>query len=191
MKSLAIVSLALMLSIVPTQKGNCSGRDISITNLHEWQMDDVEYEIDDRALFLSHDGRKFETIEITEEYELFINDEQIKLDAEQQGLVKDYYDHVMEIVRRAKKIGWEGVRIGLSGAHLGLKAVGGVVEMIFTSYDEDEFERDMDIAAAKLESQAEKLEEKAEILEDLADEMEDIAEQMQEKIPEIRKLRWF
>ncbi len=96
MKTLVVVVIAALLAVLPAQSGVCGHRDICITNLHEWQMDDIDYEIDDGSIFLSHDGRRRETIEITEDYELFVDDDKVTLNADQQKLVKEYYDHSSE-----------------------------------------------------------------------------------------------
>lgn len=170
---------------------NPGDRHISISSLKEWHINDVDFEIEDGSIYISHDDPLYESVEINEKYELFVNDEKIELDAEQQELVTAYFDLTMSIVYRAKEVGWEGVKIGLAGANLALKAVGGVVKMVFTSYDEDDFERYIDNEAEELENRAEVLEKKAEDIEKWAEYLDLVAEQMNETIPEIEKLGWF
>ena len=130
-------------------------------------------------------------MEITEDGELYINDGSVKLDREQQRLVVTYYDLTTDIVRQAKSLGHEGARVGIEGAKLGLKAVGGVFKMMFTSYDGDDLEQDMEWEAERLEKKAERLEEKAEDIEELAEDLERIVEGMNETIPALRELGWF
>ncbi len=167
------------------------GCEFSVRDLNKWHMDGVQYEIEDGSIFISHHGLRHDRVEITEEGQLYINDELIKLDREQQGLVATYYDLTTDIVSHAKKVGQEGARIGLEGAKLALKAVGGVLKMAFTSYDGDDLDRDVEWEAEKLERKAERLEEKAEDIEELSEDLERIAEQMNETIPELGELGWF
>ena len=195
MKNVVIALMLLIFIASPTiardHDDDCGGRNISISSLKEWHINDIDFEIDDGSIYVSHDDPLFESVEINEEYELFVNDERVELNAEQQELVTAYYELTFAIIGRAKEIGWEGVKIGLSGAKLALKAVGGVVKMFLTSYDEDDLERDMDREADKLEARAERLEKKADQIEEWAEDLEMVAEQMVETIPEIEKLGWF
>jgi len=198
MKNIIIALVLLIFFVSPVfaradhdHKDDQGERHISISSLKEWHINDVDFEIDDGSIYISHDDPLYESVEINEKYELFVNDEKVELDAEQQELVTAYYDLTMSIVYRAKDIGWEGVKIGLAGAHLALKAVGGVVKMVLTSYDEDDFENYMDQEAEKLEDRAEVLEKKAEDIEKWAEDLDLVAEQMNEMIPEVEKLGWF
>ncbi len=191
MKTIAMACLAVLLVVDAGTADHFDGRSIKIHNLHCWQVDHIEYDIDDGSLFITHDSPDYETIEITEQYELYINGEKIVLDDHQQALVQDYYDLTMEMVSRAKKIGLEGARVGLEGAKLGIKAVGKVMKMLLTDYDEDDFDRDMEYEAQKIEAKAEILEEKAELIEYLAEEAEMVAEEMREAIPELDRQKWF
>lgn len=159
--------------------------------LNKWHMDGVEYEVEDGSIFISHDGPRYERVEITENGRLYINDESVKLDQEQQRLTAAYYDLTMDIVNQAKSLGHEGARVGLEGAKLGLKAVGGVIKMMFTSYDGDDLEQDMEWEAERLERKAERLEEQAEDIEELVEELEWTVEEMEETISELRELGWF
>ncbi|MEE8577157.1 MAG: hypothetical protein V3T31_07860 [candidate division Zixibacteria bacterium] len=191
MKVLAVSVLALLLLVgLPvTSDSRDHVRCVSIH--HEGHLNNVSIDIDDGVIILTHDGRRRETVEITEDYELYVNDEKIDLDEDQQVLVTEYYELGMDIVACAKRIGWEGAKIGVSGAKLGLNAVGNVFKLIFTNYDTDDFEREMEREAARLEARAEVLEEKAEVIEDMAIELEDIAYDMNREIPQLRALDWF
>jgi hypothetical protein len=167
------------------------GCDFSVRGLNKWHMDGVQYEIDNGSIFISHRGLRHDRVEIKEEGQLYINDELVKLDREQQGLVATYYDLTTDIVSRPKNVGQEGATVGMEGAKLALKAVGGVLKMAFTSYDGDDLEQDVEWEDEKLERRAVRLEEKAEDIEELAEDLERVAEEMNETIPELRELGWF
>jgi hypothetical protein len=130
-------------------------------------------------------------VEITDDYQLFINDKLVRTNDEQTALLKEYHETSMEIVEEAKAIGLEGAKIGISGAALGLKAVGCVFKLLSPNYDGDDLERDMDLASDQIEKRASKLEARAEQLEDRADRLSDLADEMNEKIPELGALGWF
>ena len=119
---------------------------------------------------------------------MFINGDKVKLDDEQRVLVKDFYDQSMQIGKIAKEMGLEGAKIGAEGAKLGMKAIGGLIKMLLTDYDEEDLDYYLEAESEKIEERAELLEERAEELEDIADELEYHAE---EEIPKLEELDWF
>ena len=165
--------------------------DIDIDQHDVEFSDDINIDIDDGSVILEEEGGDYNTVEITEEYELFVNDRQVKLDQDQQELVKEFHVLVTDIVSEGKSLGWEGAKIGVSGAKLGMKAIGRIFKMLFTDYDEDDFERDMERDAEVLEARAEKLEDRAEVIEDMADDLDYVAKELFEAVPELRELEWF
>jgi len=181
----------LVLLVSPVSTDGHEDCQFSVMDLNKWRMDGVKYEIEDGSIFISHHGLRHDRVEITEDGQLHINDEFVELDREQQRLVATYYDLTMDIVSQAKNVGQEGAGVGIEGAKLGLKAVGGVFKMMFTSYDGDDLDQDMEWEADKLERRAERLEEKAEDIEELAEELEWTVEEMEETISELRELGWF
>ena len=135
------------------------------------------------------DNDDFE-VEITKDYEVYVDGRRVKLDSTQEELVRAYYDHFFGMVREVKEVGWEGARIGLQGAGIGIKAIAGILKMVLTSYDEDDLERDMEEASEKIEARANDLEERAEGIEDMAHELEDLFDDMVGGIPDLKKLEW-
>ncbi len=156
-----------------------------------WDVEDFDIDVDDGVIIIRDHGRRHNTLEITPEYELYLNDELIETDEDQKKLVEDFYELFFETIDYGKEIGYEGAKIGVKGAKLGLKAVGKVFKMIFTGYDADDLEREMEYEAELLEDEAEELEEMAERIEDMVEELEDIAFDLQREIPELRELDWF
>lgn len=142
-------------------------------------------------VYIVNDFDREERVVITEDADLIINGEPVKLDKDQTAMVANYYELTVEGIGWAKKIGLEGAKIGLQGAKIGLKAVAGVFKMILPSYDSDDLERDMERESEKIEAKAEKLEEKAELMEDIFDELEDLHEDLRDAIPELDRLHWF
>ena len=93
----------------------------------DWD-DHTNFEIDDGSVVITHKerGEPRSTVEITEDHELYVDDERIDLDPKQQALVDRFYDDSMELADQAMRIGAEGAKIGLEGARLGADAVAGV-----------------------------------------------------------------
>lgn len=158
---------------------------------HIWDDRDFRIDVDDGTIIIENRDRDRDILEITPEYELYLNGELIETTDQQKERVEEFYNKFFETVDYAKEIGREGVKIGVKGAKLGLKAVGRVFKMIFTSYEADDLERDMEFESDKLEKQAEELEKMADKIEDMVEDLEDIGYDLQKEIPELKKLDWF
>jgi methyl-accepting chemotaxis protein len=144
------------------------------------------------SVMIKHrDRREKSTVEITRDYELYIDDELVKTDKVQTKLLQEYHGQLSDIRDQAKEIGWEGARIGAEGAKIGLLAGLGVLKMLFSDYSEDDLEYDVELAAEKIEERAEELEEKAEEIEDMVDDLDDITDDLRDAIPELAELDWF
>ncbi len=193
MKTVAMLLLTAALTCSPLLAGERtsyhSDRHFDFDQSH---LSDVDLDIDrDGTIIIEAKHRKRQEVEITKEFELFINGDQITLDEDQRKLVEEYYLLMTDLIDQAKAIGLEGAKVGVEGAKLGLTAVGKLFKLLSPRYDTDDYEREIEDAAERLEMKAEKLEEKAEIIEDIADDLDDLAHEMRREIPEIRKLRWF
>lgn len=161
----------------------------------DWDDKDCVFEnhavqVDKQTLFLTAVEHEDFEVEITPDYDLYVDGNRVELNDEQKRLVQDYYDLLFEIAYHAHDIKWEGAKIGMKGAGVGVKAIGGLVKMLFTSYDEDEFERDIERAAEKIEKEAEKLEDRAETLENMAYDLQDRFDVMIGGIPALQELDW-
>ncbi|MDH4156137.1 MAG: hypothetical protein OEW00_02535 [candidate division Zixibacteria bacterium] len=191
--SVLVGALALMLLLASA--GIVHGKSHTCSSLsfddHLYHFEGVDIDFDGGSLFIIHEGRDVTTIEITADYQLLIDDELVKTDADQQKLLKEFYTLTEEITEQAKDIGLEGARIGIRGAKLGVVAVGRVLKLLSAGYDTDDLERDMERDAQKLEKEAAKLERRAAKIESLADDLEDVSDELKHEIPELRALRWF
>lgn len=154
-------------------------------------LDHVDVDFDNDDLVLQDQEGDYNTVKITREYELYINEEYIRTNKKQKKILREYYRHFAKIVHEAEKIGIEGAKLGVKGAAIGIEAATGVLEVIFTDYDAEELEKRLEEKAERLETKAEKLEDKAHYLEDLADELEDIHFKLKDSIDELRHLDWF
>jgi len=174
--------------------GHHNDLNISVRGNHIFEYDDnTWFDLEDGSVIITHKerGEPRSTVEITDAYELYIDDERINLDPDQQALVKEFHVQSVEIVDFAKVIGLEGAKIGVEGAKLGAKAVGSLFKLLLPGYDTDDYENEIEHEAEKIEAKAEILEDKAEVIEEMVDELDDLARDMRSEIPELRKLRWF
>ena len=151
---------------------------------------DADVDFEDGSLII-HSRNDREVVEINSSYELFINHDQISLNAGQRNLTEKYYHSMQDLLDEACKIGMQGAEIGLEGAKIGLKAVAGVFRLILTEFDEEDLERELEKEEESIERKAERLEERAEDLEEMADELKDLHREMRRSIPELRELDWF
>jgi DUF2884 family protein len=151
-------------------------------------LEDADIDIEDATITIRDDDYK---IEITGDFELYVNGKYIKTNDEQQELVEEYHGLIFEIIDRAKDIGKQGARIGIDGAKIGLKAIAGVFKLMRDDYDADDLEAELEMETEELEEMAEELEKEAEKLEYLADNLEDMHEELKDEIPELEELDSF
>ena len=160
----------------------------SIFKSDVYSLQNIDIDIDDGTMVMIYEDYDDLKVEITENYELYIDNNKIKTNSRQKKLIKEYYESFLQIIDDAKKIGLEGAKIGMDGAKIGLKAVAGVFKLLGSDYDSEDLEEELEEEAKKLEKQAEKLELKGELLEELADKFEKLHEEMIEEIPELKRL---
>jgi len=196
MKKLLIIILAMAL-FAPV---SFAGKHHSVSHTYSHAIIDhdderhTELDVAEGSVFVT--GRDeyddvYGEMEITEDFELYVDGKLIETTPKQQKLLKEYHTLIFGIRERAKEIGWEGAKIGLAGAKLGLSAVGRVLKMLVTDYDSDDLEREMERDAARIEARAEELEDAAEEIERWVEDIEDIHWELEDEIEEVRKLRLF
>ncbi|MBN1894512.1 hypothetical protein JW906_08450 [bacterium] len=130
-------------------------------------------------------------VKITRDNRLYVNDVSVATDSTGRRLTRAYYDLAAQIMKETKKIGIEGAKMGLRGAGIGAKAVVGVIRMLLPNYNSQDFERDMDEAAAKLEARAKILEEKGGLIDEKIERLKDMHPKMKKRIPALKDLEWF
>ncbi len=154
-------------------------------------LEDVSIETDVDVVIIRHNDHGSVSVKIAHGDELYIDGHRVELDQQQQKLVGKYYKRVMEMTEYAEDIGLAGAEVGIEGAKVGLRAAGKALSLIFTDYDEEDFEREINRETKKIEAKAAKLEDKADKLEEMASELEDLQEQLKEEIPALHDLDWF
>lgn len=190
MKKVLLTSILMLLMAMVVSAGdhNIDGGGFSFDRACRLHNHQVQWD-GELVILTSVDHDDFE-VEVDYDYDLQIDGKSISLNAEQQVLVKEYYEQFDGMTKEVKEIIWAGARIGLKGAGVGIKAITGVIKMIFTDYDEDDLERDVERAAEKIEAQAEVIEKRAERVEDMAYDLEESFDLMVKAIPELQDLDW-
>jgi hypothetical protein len=188
-KGLVILVLAAVLALASAGLAGKNHHEISFFDGNIYNSDEINIDIDHESVIITNDEEDGE-IEITDDYELYVDGKLIKTDKRQRQLLVEYHTLVMDIKDYAVDIGKEGARIGIEGARIGLQAVGGVVKMIFTDYDEDDLDDDLDRATERLEARAELLEDRADKIEDMAEDLDDMYYDLEKEIPAIADLHW-
>lgn len=187
MKTVLIGLMAVCLLAIPV-----SAERHRYSSHHDVSTDGMSLNIQDGELIFTPSDKDIdEEVRITEKHELFVNDHSVRLDADQQKLVDEYYEQMTALIESAKKVGLEGAKVGVQGAALGVKAVACVFKLLSPDYDTDDLEREMEKEAAKIEAKADKLEDKANKIEKQADRLEDLHDEMCDEIPELDELDWF
>lgn len=155
--------------------------------------ENVTLKLEDRALILTCDeGRhEGETVVITQDGQLYIDGERIRLSRKQEREVQDYWDRCETILESAKDIGMEGARIGLKGAAVGVKAVAGLFKCAFSDFTTDDLERELERETRHLEREAEPLERQADAIEEKVDELKRRHKDLRNAIRELKRLEWF
>jgi len=163
--------------------------DFTFFDNQVYSSDNINIDLEGGSVIVVN-REKHDEVEITGDYELYVNDEYIETDPQQKQLLQEFHTQVMDIKDEAIEVGIEGAKIGLEGAKVGLQAIGGVVKMIFTEYDDDDLDRDLERKTEIIEAKAELLEDRAEDIEDMADDLEDMLYDLEEQIPAIKALDW-
>ncbi len=189
MKTVFIVFLTTLLafSVVNAAEPDC--QVYSQKHNHCWFNDKTDFDIDDGIIIISHDDHA--VVEITEDGKLFVHGRSVEVDKEQAELLREYYDHLMEITEYAEEMGLKGAKLGAGGAKIGALAVANLVKLMSPYYDTDDLEEELEREAELLEEEAELLEERAEELGDLAGELEKMHEELKQHISELDELDWF
>jgi hypothetical protein len=191
MQKTLIFLLALALIVLAFVTVDAKTRHHFASTTYNYNDGDLSIDFEGSSLIITCDYDDYDVVEINAEYELYVNDDEIKLDQEEQKLVKEFYDQSAEVQRSVKKIAAEGARIGLKGAKLGLKAIGGLFKAALTSYTTDDLERDIEWEAERIEADAEVLERKAKKIERQVDLLEDIGIELTDRIPELQEIECF
>ena len=105
---------------------------------------DVEVNFDDGSIVFTHEDDD-ETVEITDEYELIVNGQAGTSRCRRaEARLRKYYLSFENIMEEAKQIGIEGARLGVQGVKLGIAAAVGKFELLSPTYDEEDFEDELD-----------------------------------------------
>jgi vacuolar-type H+-ATPase catalytic subunit A/Vma1 len=158
---------------------------------HEYpNIADKDIDFEDGVLVIEPEDYDW-TVEITEDYELYIDGDRVRTDREQRSLLRRYYRQAQEIDELAGEIARDGAGIGIEGAKVGAQAIANVAKLLLDEYDSDDLDRDIEIDSKKLERMAKKIERKADRLESMVDDLDSLHRRLRRSISELDDLRGF
>jgi predicted dehydrogenase len=182
-----VIVLALVLSAALASGANARK---ACRHDGDWTFDNKTIDFEEGTLVIEHEDEGW-TVEITEDYELYVDGRKVSTDREQKRLLKRYYRDYENIVEMAKELARDGAAVGLEGAKLGVSAVACVAKLLLDEYDSDDMEKEIEINSEDLEKMADKLEKKAEKVEDIADDLKKTHRKLRRSIPELGDLEDF
>ena len=185
-KTMSLIALALTISVILTADAESHRR----CNDKDWTFNAKSIDLDDGTLVIEHEDEDW-IVEITEDYELYIDGRKVRTDRQQKKLLRHYYRDYEDIEELAAEIAKEGTKIGLAGAKFGVMAVACAAKLLLDDYECDDMEDEIEIKSDDLEKMVKKLEKKAEKIEDMADDLEKTHKKLRKSIPELRDLEDF
>ncbi|MFH2054600.1 MAG: hypothetical protein ABIJ61_01465 [bacterium] len=189
MKRIPILLAGFAMLLLMANVGYAWSPDDHVTHKHyRSSLDHVDIDFEGSTLIFTFEESHDAVVEITEDYQLYINGELIPTDDNQRKSLRRCYLLGERLVGEAVKIGIEGAHIGIEGAKVGLLGLGGVLKMLLTDYDQDDLERDMERHTRRLERKAAQLEKKASRIESIAEEFELSYLKLEEEIPQLAEL---
>lgn len=187
---LCVLGLAAAMAFVPVEA--VAHRTIHVHNDCDdnlFRDDNVDVDIEDGVITFTHE--EDETVEITENGDLSVNGESVRLSLSQRELVQKYYDTFDAIMEEAKLIAAEGAKIGVKGAGLGLHALVGALAALGDEKDLEDLEEELDHRGEKIERMAAHLEKRANRLEAKADRLEELHLELRDRIDALDDTGWF
>jgi len=163
---------------------SCDGHD------DLFRDDDVDVDFERGNLIIECRDDDDEVL-ISDDFDLFINNDKVKLDRGQRKLVKRYYIQHRELRTQAREIGRAGAKIGIRGVKVAGKSIALAIAELLEDGDWDELEDMIDEMTEEIEEDAEDLEDLAEDLEDLVDDLEDTHYDLRDSVDELDELDWF
>ena len=104
MKKISFLTLTSILMLAITMTNCIAHEDNSTSNGSSLCLDNINIDIEDGTLILTNKNDDDETVEITEDYELYVNGRYIRTDYREDKLIRDYYDKFMEIIDYEKNL---------------------------------------------------------------------------------------
>lgn len=150
----------------------------------------VDLELDHGSIIFKHEDGD-ETVEITKDYALIVNGNELHLHRDQRGLVRDYYESFQSVIEDAKEIGIAGVKLGAKGLAVGLAAACRALCGVASDADRDGHDCKLDRETAKFNASGAKIEKRAERLKHKAEALEKLHERLRRNVTELDELGWF
>lgn len=183
-----ILALLLLITVVFSQshKHNRKCYNYNVEKYHSKHWDSIDFDEYDFVY-----KRYGDRIRVDEDFRLYINRKEVKLDKKERRLLKRYVLMHDDVIEYGIDIGKAGAKIGVEGAKVGIAAAGMALKMVFEGGDDEDFEERIERMTKRIERKAERLEEDAELIEDAVEEIAELSCELKRLIPELRDFRYF
>ncbi len=159
--SIFVVLLFLLPVLLFAHKNDCP-----------YSLEDFDIDLDEETIEIKSDLMPGTIVRIDEDYQLFINKKQVRLNKLEQLIVASYYDQATSLLNNAKKVGMESGKFALKTI---VKLAGnGLVAILTSLFGEEEGQQHFNRTEKEIEAQADEIEALAEKLEKQAKELENL-----------------
>jgi hypothetical protein len=192
-----IILLAISVITLSTASFSYDSRDQHYrykTDMDRWEncWGDIGIVFEDGRLTFSYDHDEYETVEITEAGELYVNGDEIELSDHETRLVTDYFHLMLEFHMKAWEMGLEAGKIGAKSGALAAHAVASAFQMIdYDGKDRTEVKESLKRHSEKLKAESLALKKQGKELRELNDKLEDLHLELRDEIDALDDLEWF
>ena len=153
--------------------------------------DNIRFSIKADHVKIYPKNRSFQNVVISRSGRLYINDEEISLTSLEKDAAVEYFILCDSILSDVKILVKEASKIGIEGAKIGISATTGVLRMLSPFYSAEDFERDVETKASKIEEKAKELEKYGDKIEEKSDKLETMHRRLKLRVDELYELDWF
>ena len=147
---------------------------------------------EDSSLILASRDNDIYLVEISPQAALFIHGEKVQTSQTQKIILKKYYQSMYTTFRTRNRIGGKAVKVGLAGAKLAVKAIGGLVDYVLSGFDDQvmkDYEKKMADESDKIDVQADRIDAMGEKYKKFREANNKIVVEIRDKVPQLDPFR--
>ncbi len=147
---------------------------------------------EDSSLIVASRDNDVYLVEITPKSDLYIHGEKIDVTPSQKKILSKYFKSMRKIFHTRNRIGGKAIKVGIAGAKLAVKAVGGLVDYVLSGFDDevmDEFEKEMDRESERIDAQGEHIDDMGKVYKKFRRENNKIVDEIRDTLPVLDSIR--
>lgn len=180
----------LLTILLPLTLGAGHIYDLDDMNLID-SNEDLRFSIHPEYVRIYPKNRSSEDVKIYQDGRIFINNQQIKLNAYEEKLSVDYFSICDSMEKEIEILVDKASDIGIEAGKIGVAAAAGVLRMLSPFYDAKDFEEDINIKSSDIEAKADELEKYADRVQELSNDLEKIHKRLKMRVDALYSLSWF